>query len=550
VKPPATSSRRGRISSVLAGAALLLILFPTAAGAHAKPVDTNPADGEVLPQPPETITVTFDEPVSLPAAGNQLLNAQGKVVRSTVTVRDDALTFRPVSPLTQGTFVVSWRVISSDSHPVAGGFAFSVGTPSATSIERPTAPEQREVNVVRLGAETIRYGGLLAMAGLVAFLALVAPNRVREHVEAGPRLRRGAAIAGVSALLGQLVLVPIAVLWESGQPLADLFTTGTWTTAWGSPTTWSALVVMSGVLVSLAALWRNHLIVSAMGAALAVGSLAIVGHTRTFGPSWLVLSADLTHAAAASMWFGGLIGLIICLTATPAMRPKVTAELLVRFSRVAGFTVAALLLAGIVLYWRIGHSFAGLWTSRYGQIVFVKSALMVPVILLAAWNRRLIPAIVTRNDSAARHTLTRLIWVEAGVLVAVLAATSVVVTQTPPDRSFAPATPVASQTLTLALNDTTRALVVVTPVRRGVNAIGISITDLDNKPVQPLEVPELSVSQKAHHVGPLDRPLSPTGAAAWEATADLPLTGTWSITVAVRLSTFDNPVVTGTIEVP
>ncbi len=31
-----------------------------------------------------------------------------------------------------GTYLVSYRVISADSHPVGGGFTFSVGAPSAT----------------------------------------------------------------------------------------------------------------------------------------------------------------------------------------------------------------------------------------------------------------------------------------------------------------------------------------------------------------------------------------------------------------------------------
>ena len=55
---------------------------------------------------------------------------------ATVTV-----TLRPGGP--RGTYLVSYRVISADSHPVAGGFTYSVGAPSAATGPTLAAPTTR-----------------------------------------------------------------------------------------------------------------------------------------------------------------------------------------------------------------------------------------------------------------------------------------------------------------------------------------------------------------------------------------------------------------------
>lgn len=39
--------------------------------------------------------------------------------------------------LAQGTYMVSWRVVSADGHPISGAFTFSIGKPSATSAVLP-----------------------------------------------------------------------------------------------------------------------------------------------------------------------------------------------------------------------------------------------------------------------------------------------------------------------------------------------------------------------------------------------------------------------------
>ncbi len=544
-------TRRARLRVALAGLFLLVVAWPSAAFAHARPVATDPVDGQVVVTAPDEITVSFDEPVSLPAAGNQLLDADGTPVEAEVTVRDDVLSFAPTTALARGTYVVSWRVVSTDTHPVAGGFTFSVGAPSTGAVEVPSGSEQREVNLVRIGAELVRYAGLLAMVGIIGFIALIAPGAVGRSDLAGRRLRRTAVVAGVAGALAQFLLMPISAVWESGQALSAVLDRATWSAAMTSPTAMATNLVLIGTAVALAALRLDRLVLSMGGAAVALGSLVVVGHTRSFGPAWLVLAADLTHVVAAAIWWGGVIALTVCLTVRPRLRARVRGELIARFSAVAGYAVLALVIAGVVLYWRIGHSWSGLWESGYGRLVLLKSILVLPVFAVAAWNRlRLMPKLATRDDPGAERLLTTLVRVEVGLLAAVLTATAVLATQTPPARESVAAPGITARTIEWELDDTTTATVVITPVRRGVNAVQVAVTDENDQPIEVMGTPDFSVSLKSSDIGPLARPLSPSGPSAWEATVDLPLPGEWTVTLAVRLGEFSQPVVSGTVEVP
>jgi copper transport protein len=82
-----------------------------------------------------------------------------------------------------------------------------------------------------------------------------------------------------------------------------------------------------------------------------------------------------------------------------------------------------------------------------------------------------------------------------------------------------------------------------------VNSIELTLSDAAGKPLVPVAVPELTVTQKAMGVGPLDRPLSRTGPGRYEAIADFPLAGTWSLALSVRTTTFDYPTAEFTVEI-
>src|SRR5690606_38681133 len=126
-----------RAAAVLVGAAAGLLALGAGgpAAAHAVLVGTDPHDGAVLDAPPDEVTITFNEPVQVVDGGTILLAADGSSVDAAAVAVDSTVVVTPETTLNEGTYVLSWRVITLDSHPVAGAFSFSVGIPSSTSID-------------------------------------------------------------------------------------------------------------------------------------------------------------------------------------------------------------------------------------------------------------------------------------------------------------------------------------------------------------------------------------------------------------------------------
>ena len=155
--------------------ALLLALAQSApAFAHASLVRAEPADGAVLAQPPATLRLTFNEPVSPLVI--RLIGPGGEVISPAVAAENTTVTLTPPR-LRQGSYVLSWRVISADGHPVGGSLLFSVGAPSA----QPAVPLSEGDAAVRAAlwvAKVILYIGLFVGIG-GAFFGPGSPSAAR-----------------------------------------------------------------------------------------------------------------------------------------------------------------------------------------------------------------------------------------------------------------------------------------------------------------------------------------------------------------------------------
>ncbi len=86
-----------------------------------------------------------------------------------------------IPDLKDGTYVVTWRVISADGHPVRGAFTFTVGTTSTTAKEAQGLAQRlltdeggdAAVGVLFAIARFGAFAGLAVLIGAAAFLAYV-----------------------------------------------------------------------------------------------------------------------------------------------------------------------------------------------------------------------------------------------------------------------------------------------------------------------------------------------------------------------------------------
>ncbi|MGW2831312.1 copper resistance protein CopC [Streptomyces sp. NPDC001286] len=242
---------------MLLGALLVLLVLGGAgpASAHAALKSTDPEDGSVLKSAPRRITLTFTESVGLLDDSFRVLDPHNKRVRTGRAEHgpggsDTARVTLPAE-LARGTYVVAWRAVSADSHPVSGAFTFSVGKPSATVASVDSGPVE---NPATAGLYNIaRYLAYLAAAlliGTAAFVVLCPP--------ADPAPLRKPLVTGWWTLLGTgLFLLVLRAPYETGAGPAAAFDAGALTrTLTGRPglallVRLALLLIVAGVFVSL-----------------------------------------------------------------------------------------------------------------------------------------------------------------------------------------------------------------------------------------------------------------------------------------------------------
>ncbi|WP_433362656.1 copper resistance CopC family protein [Streptosporangium sp. CA-115845] len=123
-----------RLLTVLLFACATLLGAVTPAQAHNVLIDSDPKDGAALATGPETITLTFDQPVRQGFAqisvtgpdGTRWEDGKTSVDRAKASVRVKAL-----GPA--GEYVVGYRILSSDGHPVASKITFTLTAPGPAS---------------------------------------------------------------------------------------------------------------------------------------------------------------------------------------------------------------------------------------------------------------------------------------------------------------------------------------------------------------------------------------------------------------------------------
>src|SRR6185312_11428584 len=111
----------------------LLASASSEASAHAALVASDPADGAVLAKAPAELSLTFDEPVS-PLILKLVEPGGSEAALGKPRFDGNRLVLAAPHDLEQGSYVLSWRVISEDGHPVGGAVVFSIGMPSGSEV--------------------------------------------------------------------------------------------------------------------------------------------------------------------------------------------------------------------------------------------------------------------------------------------------------------------------------------------------------------------------------------------------------------------------------
>jgi copper transport protein len=410
------------IGAVLAGA--------TPASAHAALTGSDPQQGAVVGKAPAQISLTFSEKVAMSDDSVRVLDPKGKRVDTGKAADLGGTTYgvklRPGLP--DGTFTVTYQVVSADSHPVSGAFTFSIGAPSQTSV----ALSDPAVGGGVVGAlygfgRYVSYAGFILLVGGAAFV-LACWQR-----GAGVRPVQRLVVSGWLTLTGAtLALLLLRGSYVGSGKVGDIFDLtllGQVLQTKAGAALVSRLLLLAAGALFIAVLFgayarRDEAVASdetdvadgsdegglsdrgrvdadaekkdltfglAIGGAVVAAGLAaswaMAEHASTGIQAGLAMPVDVLHLLAVAVWLGGLSTLLVALFRAPA-ETQIDAVAVRRFSRVAFAGVTVLAATGIYQSWRQVGSWSALTGTWYGQLLLVKIGLVAVLVGIAWISRR------------------------------------------------------------------------------------------------------------------------------------------------------------------
>lgn len=423
---------------VLAALFCALLGVAQPASAHTELVSSSPKDGATPAKAPTHLTLTFDEAVD--PAQVRVLTVDGDRLPVSRTAKGNVVRVALDSPA-DGRFALVWSVVDEeDGHASSGRVAFTVAAKAT-----PAGGEEASAPVaspsVRKALVAARWTGYLALAlfvGGLAFIALLWPGGAYE-----PRARALLGLAWTGGLLATVASVGLQGAYVSLGGLRDALRPATYADVLATEP--GVVLAARGLMWVLAAVVLAALL---QGAARSpgwrVGALAVTfGLLRTTGmtghnsegsePTWGAV-ADFVHLLGAALWIGGLA--MLALAVLPRRRAGELAEVVPGYSRLAAVSVTGIVGAGLVLAWQVVGSYDGLLHTSYGHLLLVKTAVLGCVLVAAyasrQWVRtRLDLAVLLRGDAATVRPFGYSVAAETGLVLVVLAVTSLLVTADP-----------------------------------------------------------------------------------------------------------------------
>jgi copper transport protein len=457
-------SRRARIA-VLVAAVSAVCALPSAAFAHAYLVKAVPAASVVLNAPPPNIQLTYDEGVEPKFAIISVTDAAGRQETTASPQRSPADPFTLVVPLRPhlppGWYLIYWRAISVDGHPVQGAFTYAVGPdPGPAPQFKVPSVSATAIKANLLVARWVMFLSVMSAIGLFVLRTLIARPLVRRI--RGTSLRNVSVAFIVASVVG-LIAIPVYLDFSTANDslrsvfdlsaLVPLFRV----TAFGRAILDLELCFALFCVAGWTAVWldrpeRERRSIAELGATagalLAAAAVLIVpgaaGHAAQTSPRGLTLVFDWFHLAAGSVWLGGLIGLLlIWIGLDRGRRVDGLAVVVPRFSNIALVSVIVLAATGIGETIEHMPAINALWETAFGVVILVKTGLLLIVIAIASGNLlRSKPGLAAarkhpeRGEPAA-SLLRRLLSAEVAIVAGIVFAAAVLTSLAPPPPAFA-----------------------------------------------------------------------------------------------------------------
>jgi copper transport protein len=534
-------------------ATLLSLPWISQAAAHAVLLERYPVENVSLPSAPDEVRLRFDENVS--PISVRVLDASGRPVAGPedVSETDKTVRIRLSKDLPAGSYVVTYRVISADSHPVAGSFVFAVGPAAPDTGLNARLADTSGVPSWAILATVLRalfYAAFLLGVGGSLFLVLVD----RQSPVARADKRDSFAACAAAALLLAISL-GVEGASATAAPLAGLLDPAVWRIGFNSTMGDSTAVTLLGLAVLILGLvqraGRAASSVMAAGAILAVAGFGVTGHAATAAPRWLTAPLLVLHVLCAAYWTGALVPLYRRLGREPG---RVAAPAVRRFSWLALGIVPVLFAAGLIIAFVQIRTPEGLIGTDYGQRLLAKLVLVAGLLFLAGLNKLKLTPALERGAPGAARLLRKSIAAELVFIAGVLFATAMLGQTTPPraraaeaDDHHAIEMPVRGFATT-AMAGNRKLLLEAAPAHPGNNRLTLTLVNADGTPAAPLDV-TVWLSNPALGIEPSERKAVRTASGRYFVEAPLPIAGIWTIEVDALVTDFEKATFTTTVPI-
>ena len=417
--------------------AIFLAGPPKPVVAHAGLKASEPAASAVLEESPEQIRLTFGEAVEISFGSIRLFDADSRLIVLPTPQHAivDSTTNRQVvqvrlPELEPGSYLVVWRVVSTDSHPVQGAFGFQIGT-RGSDLGR----LQEDILASSSAPASIRMAmGMARWLTFLGVMVLVGSMLLSTRIIGDSRVDRIIWASWFASAIGSGLVYFLQAPYALGKALGigeifgladEVFSTrlGIW------------LVIRGFILLAIGAMiWRRDLhrqpvyrVLSVLIATGLFATFSISGHPGMRQFSALSIGTDIVHFMCVSAWMGGLVTMILLGRRWQAESPQVISW----FSFTATITMPIMVATGVAQAWRMMDGLQNIFSTSYGVVLSVKVALVLVAIGAGAKARQVFKSKKVDSQDLTKLRFSRTIAVEGAIGVVVLAATAVLVSVPP-----------------------------------------------------------------------------------------------------------------------
>ena len=549
---------RIQAGGLLPAAVLLCVaLGNQPAWSHAVLMDSAPKAQQQLDTAPAEVSVTFNEGVG--PIFFRIIDRSGGEVGKPGEIRLDGtkMLMSLADRLPNGTYVMTYRVISADTHPVGATIPFSIGEPlgdlggAAAASQVSTSMWVVPVAVNRW----VLYSAMLLAAGSALFVLLM--TTTPAVAASALRVGRWTAIVAAIAYVLAIGMGGADMVLGNG---AALFSGPAWSRGAGSTLSPSALLGVPAMLLLAWACGKGttppRTGALGLGAALGIGSFLVTGHAATAAPVWLMATTVGVHLTAAAFWMGAFWPLA---RSTQLLTLKESGALLTAFSSRAAWAVGAIVASGLVISWTQVQALGNLFGNDYGVGLIRKLVLFVLLLAVAAANKWWLTPALERGEAQAARRIANTIKGELLLYLLILLAAMSLTLTTPPRAIVQTGTAQTGMAAALAANDAVRGTLTangytadyeLTPGKAGENMVMITVKGADGKVLENLADLEILPSLAAAGIADIRIKASKQPGGMWHAMVqEMIIPGQWTLGIDAFVTDYDKVEFSGPVEI-